>query len=467
MMFACAMYPAGKFLDSVRYEIRDQIKRIQHHPSIALFATNNENEVALRQNWYKTNTDYEAFAQDYKELYVDTITDEIRKYDASRKILTSSPSNGDWKIDRDQFGISVDPQSVHFGDIHYYPLNTNSWLPTTFHSARFASEYGFQSYPYGWEEVVPNDDEIEDLISHRQHHPLNSTLLIFLIQENLNVEFESLNWKDKVYLSQVSQAIALKTETEVYRTGRGDFLNTMGALYWQLNDVWVAPSWSSIEYNGNFKIVHYWMEKLFRSISLSTQVKQLNKLTINVISDEINVEPKNMTVRMNMHRWSSIEIVETLEWKFNLTPNAVTKVEALDIYKFMNDKGIDVYKYLLMFYLYDDNDMNTAIDTNFVFPANYQHLKAVKEPNVTAEFSSNKCENSLNRISMTIKTERPALFVHIVLNHPEIKKYKLSNNGFIQVEPVSLVQLTFTNPDCALNVTVDAIDIRTLNKYLM
>lgn len=63
MMFACAMYPTGDFLKSVRVEINQQIRRIQHHASIALFAGNNENEAALRQNWYGTDGNYSMFAK--------------------------------------------------------------------------------------------------------------------------------------------------------------------------------------------------------------------------------------------------------------------------------------------------------------------------------------------------------------------------------------------------------------------
>jgi beta-mannosidase len=72
MMFACAMYPAGKFLENVKTEINQQVRRIQHHPSIALFATNNENEVALRQNWYGTEDHYRQFAE-VKTLIEDLI----------------------------------------------------------------------------------------------------------------------------------------------------------------------------------------------------------------------------------------------------------------------------------------------------------------------------------------------------------------------------------------------------------
>lgn len=117
MMFACAMYPADKdFLDTVRSEVKTQVRRLQHHASIAIFATNNENEVALRQNWYGTNSRFQSFASDYRKLYVDTVTDEIAKHDLMRKVLTSSPSNGNYNGDR-EFGIGIDPQNPHYGDI--------------------------------------------------------------------------------------------------------------------------------------------------------------------------------------------------------------------------------------------------------------------------------------------------------------------------------------------------------------
>lgn len=255
MMFACAMYPADDvFLDSVRTEVMRQVRRLQFHPSIAIFATNNENEVALSQHWYENTTDhFELFANDYKKLYVSTVTDEINKNDPSREVLTSSPSNGNFNGDR-SFGIGTDPQNAHYGDIHFYIIDHNSWKPENFHQPRFASEYGFQSFPAGWSDVMRADDNLTKLVDHRQHHPSKSVPIVLLIEENLKVNFEKLPWDEKIYLSQLSQAIATKVETEVYRTGRDSFMNTMGALYWQLNDVWVAPSWSSIEYNGNFKV---------------------------------------------------------------------------------------------------------------------------------------------------------------------------------------------------------------------
>lgn len=52
MMFACSMYPTGsEFLGSVKTEVKQQVRRLQHHPSVAIWAGNNENEAALRGNW--------------------------------------------------------------------------------------------------------------------------------------------------------------------------------------------------------------------------------------------------------------------------------------------------------------------------------------------------------------------------------------------------------------------------------
>lgn len=256
MMFACALYPADEdFMSSAREEIKQQIRRLQPHPSIALFAGNNENEAALIQNWFGTSKDFKKFAQDYHKLYIDTIGDEISKVDSSRAFLPSSPSNGAY-LDDQTDGISIDPQNPHYGDIHFYVYDQNTWNPKSFHQPRFASEYGVQSFPKGWRRAMDERDDLTKLIDHRQHSPLRSHPITFLIKENLNLstEYDFLDWGAKIYLSQLSQAMAIKTETEVYRAGRAGFMNTMGALYWQLNDVWVAPSWSSIEFNGNFKV---------------------------------------------------------------------------------------------------------------------------------------------------------------------------------------------------------------------
>ncbi|KAG5671762.1 hypothetical protein PVAND_001941 [Polypedilum vanderplanki] len=466
MMFACAMYPADeKFLKSVKTEIRHQIRRIQHHPSIALFADNNENEVALRQGWYATGSNYSLYASDYNKLYVKTITKELMSIDNNRPILTSSPSNGAWIQDKDKFGISVDPQNQHFGDIHFYPIGTNSWHSQSFHQARFASEYGFQSFPQGWKDVVKQNESILELIQHRQHHPMRNSLIIALVQENIKVEFNKLEWEDQVYLSQISQAIALKIETEVYRKGRGNFMNTMGALYWQLNDVWTAPSWSSIEFNGNFKIVHFWITQVFAPLSIITHVNAMNKLTIYGVSDEINVQVKKMTVKMNVFKWNSFNIIDVLEWKFDMQPNSVTEVTNLEISKYLHDKNFNVRECLLMFYLYDDSDHITAIANNFIFPGTYQNL-SISDPNLRFTFSSNKCENGKHRTSIEIKIDTPAVFVYITFNHKNIKKYRLSNNGFIQISSIQNVELAFDNPNCQWNITNDALNIKTLNKYL-
>ncbi|KAG5679138.1 hypothetical protein PVAND_008730 [Polypedilum vanderplanki] len=466
MMFACAMYSADEeFLKSVKTEIRHQIRRIQHHPSIALFADNNENEVALRQGWYATGSNYSLYASDYNKLYVKTITKELLSIDKNRPILTSSPSNGAWIQDKDKFGISLDPQNQHFGDIHFYPVGTNSWHSQSFHQARFASEFGFQSFPQGWKDVVRKNESILELIEHRQHHPLRNSIISSLIEKNINVEFEKLEWEDQVYLSQISQAIALKIETEVYRKGRGNFMNTMGALYWQLNDVWTAPSWSSIEFNGNFKIAHFWMTQVFAPLSIITHLNDMNKLTIYGVSDEINVQAKKMTVKMNIFKWNSLTIADTLEWKFMMKPNAVTEVTNIEIYNYLHDKNFDVRECLLMFYLYDDSDNSTAIANNFIFPGKYQNL-LINDPNLRFSFSSNKCEKEKHQIFIEIKIDSPAVFIYITFNHENIKKYRLSKNGFIQVSPIQNVQLTFDNPNCHWNITIDDLKIKTFNKYL-
>lgn len=114
-MFACTMYPTNpEFLSSVVKEVDTQVKRLQHHPSLIIWAANNENEGALRDNWYGTNDNFEVYKNDYVKLYVDTIIRNVEVLDPSRECLSSSPTNG--KKTEEEGWVSEWPGNIRYGD---------------------------------------------------------------------------------------------------------------------------------------------------------------------------------------------------------------------------------------------------------------------------------------------------------------------------------------------------------------
>lgn len=142
--------------------------------------------------------------------------------------------------------------------VHFYDIFQDGWNPNIYPRPRFASEYGFQSLPSmrSWLRTTNDSDNLEYLINHRQHHPLGMLAITGLVRRHFPLPLpEDPDYTEAlIYFSQVSQAMATKTETELYRSLRDTQHRTMGALYWQLNDVWVAPSWSAIDFYGNYKV---------------------------------------------------------------------------------------------------------------------------------------------------------------------------------------------------------------------
>lgn len=136
----------------------------------------------------------------------------------------------------------------------------NGWDINQYPRTRFCSEYGFQSWPsiYTIVTAVENGEDLHldsDFVKHRQHLPFGNQFMKILIGKNLKIpenDYSSIqNFVNYIYLSQINQAVSVKIETEAYRQAKSEINSigegmTMGALYWQLNDVWQAPSWSSI-----------------------------------------------------------------------------------------------------------------------------------------------------------------------------------------------------------------------------
>lgn len=119
-MFACAMYPTTEeFLKSVREEVIQNVRRLKNHPSIVLWAGNNENEAALYDNWYGTESK-QIYRTDYIKLYVNLIKKTVERLDSTRPFVISSPSNG---LYTEQYNYTgKNPYSKIFGDGKIYLL---------------------------------------------------------------------------------------------------------------------------------------------------------------------------------------------------------------------------------------------------------------------------------------------------------------------------------------------------------
>lgn len=118
-MFACSMYPAtDEFRATVRKEIDTQVKRLQYRTSLAMWAANNEDEAALRDNWYGTAKNFSIYKDDYIKLNIDTIMVQVEQMDPSRKFIPSSPSNG---IKTEEEGwVAEKPYDLKYGDSKYF-----------------------------------------------------------------------------------------------------------------------------------------------------------------------------------------------------------------------------------------------------------------------------------------------------------------------------------------------------------
>ncbi len=261
-MFSCAVYPAdGPFLEEVEKEITCQVRRLQHHPSIVIWCGNNENLGAI--SWFEeTRNQRDRCIVDYDRLYERTIGETVQKLDPRRPWWPSSPSAGP----RDYTDCWHDDSKgdMHFWDVWHEGRPFEAYREVV---PRFCSEFGFQSFPSLPETASFTDASQRNITSpdmlHRQRSPQGSTVIISTMTRYFRMPS---SFADTLYLSQVQQALAVKTAVDYWRSRRP---RCMGILYWQLNDLWPAVSWSSIEYSGRWKLLHYEVKRCYAPIRLA------------------------------------------------------------------------------------------------------------------------------------------------------------------------------------------------------
>ena len=295
-----------------------QVRRLQHHPSIIAWSGNNENEDAIAQNWWPESHDIkDRLVADYKKLYVATIKPIFVAEDRTRPFLVSSPSNG---VYDERHRFSAYPQNPKYGDVHYYDYINDCWDTSLFPNPRFSSEYGYQSYPslVTLSDIGSADELKWDsfLMNYRQHQEGGNMAIFNLLNQHYDPPHTNCSrsyFHYMIYLSQIVQATCVKYETEHYRRLRGDEAFTMGALYWQLNDIWQGPSWSSLEYGGRWKMLHYYAKDFFQPIAVTGHV-QHSELRIHIVNDHPGID-RNLLLNVTAHSFTSFQIL----WNYSLT----------------------------------------------------------------------------------------------------------------------------------------------------
>ncbi|HEX8734605.1 MAG TPA: glycoside hydrolase family 2 protein [Pyrinomonadaceae bacterium] len=274
-MFACSMYPGDeKFLQNVRYEAIDNIKRLRNHPSIVLWCGNNEIETAWAHWGWKERLPNHLW-DDYLKLFVRLLGEVTAQYDSSRPYWQSSPSSN----------FQADSDSQKIGDTHYWEV-WHAEKPYTEYEKqfpRFMSEYGFQSFPEL--ETVKTYTTEEDrksietpvMLAHQRHPRGNQLVRQYMLREYKEPkDFESF-----LYVSQVLQAQGIKIGAEHFRRISP---RNMGSLYWQANDCWQVASWSAMDYFGRWKALMYYTKRFYEPLLISPHVDE-GRMNFYVVSD--------------------------------------------------------------------------------------------------------------------------------------------------------------------------------------
>ncbi|KAK9534254.1 hypothetical protein VZT92_009310 [Zoarces viviparus] len=432
-MFACALYPTeDDFMQTVREEVVQQVQRLKSHPSIITWSGNNENEAALATDWFNIPAAQRAaYLRDYVTLYVNNIRALVQEEDQSRPFLVSSPTNG---AESEQEGwVAADPYDPHYGDTHFYSYSLDCWDWRTFPRTRFASEYGFQSWP-SFSTLQPVST-LEDwsynsnFSSHRQHHEDGNQQM--LLQAALHFKLPNSTdplkrFTDTLYITQVMQAQCVKAQTEFYRRSRSEIIEgrgrTMGALYWQLNDVWQAPSWSSIEFGGKWKMLHYFAQNFFAAV-LPVGFEDGGTLFVYAVSD---LSPDlELRAVVSAYSWSDLDPVCTL--KSDLLP--VPGGSAAIVFKqpvaalLAGCGSCTRLTCLLTFHLEDSGGQQGP--TNHHFLSSPKDAQGLQRPNITATVQEGPAGYSISLRSASV-----AAFVWLdVGNVPG----RFSSNGFLML----------------------------------
>lgn len=357
LMYACNVYDVtDAFAENCRQETYDNVRRLRHHASLGLWCGNNEIESAW-DHWGDFQKETPYLRADYIRLFEEVLPKAVQEADGETFYWHSSPSSG---------GCFDNPDDVNRGDTHYWDVWHGQKPFTDYRKYffRFCSEFGFQSFPCA---KTVNSFTLEDdrnifsrvMESHQKNDAANGKMLYYL-SENLRYPKDLTHL---LYASQVLQGMAIKYGVDHWRRNRG---RCMGTLYWQINDDWPAPSWSSIDYFGRWKALHYMAQKFYAPHAVSMTLED-HRCHVYFSNESFETTEYSLTLSI---RDLSGNVLETYETKGNSPAFSAIETAVVDICSWEDQKD-DVFLEAVI----HTKDQKVLKDVETLVPYKYLNLK--------------------------------------------------------------------------------------------
>jgi beta-mannosidase len=281
---------AYSFKLNIEAEAEDQVRRLRNHPSIVVWSGNNETESAMEwgpRDKMPMDIKYHMW-QDYLTEFSGILTRVVARLNPETPYWPSSPS-----ADYEDLSDHYQSGDAHIWDVWHGRVPFSTYET---HHARFVTEYGFQSFPEM--KTVEAFTQPEDraniftpvMLAHQKNNEGNDIIHNYLLKDYA----EPKDFASFLYVSQVLQAEGIKIGAEHFRRSRPE---TMGSIFWQLNDCWPVASWSSIDYYGHWKALQYYARRFYAPILASPHVEG-GSLKVYIVSDKTKAEAASLRVRL-------------------------------------------------------------------------------------------------------------------------------------------------------------------------
>lgn len=312
LMYACAFYDlTPDFERSIRVETHQNVARLRHHASLALICGNNEMEMFMAgANSALINHRTWEFVPTYPHHITDYV--KMFEYILPAIVKETAPQTYWWPASPSSGGNFDAPNDENRGDNHYWDVWHGEKPFTEYRKFffRYASEFGFQSFPClksVKQFTLPDDRNIFSRVMerHQRNQAANGKILSYLSQT-----FRYPNsFDDLLYTSQLMQAEAIRYGVEHWRRNRG---RCMGAIIWQLNDIWPVASWASIDYYGRWKALHYAAKRFFAPVMISAEEE--GELSQNPKINEYHPAPLEKSFRLNVCNETLRDVTGEVVW---------------------------------------------------------------------------------------------------------------------------------------------------------